>query len=43
MRERVAALAGAFTIASAPGATRVTARLPLPALETLAPAEVTHE
>jgi NarL family two-component system sensor histidine kinase LiaS len=43
MRERVVALAGTLTIASAPGATRVTARLPLPAPEALAPAEVTHE
>jgi signal transduction histidine kinase len=43
MRERVAALDGTLTIASAPGATRVTARLPLPAPEALAPAEVAHD
>jgi NarL family two-component system sensor histidine kinase LiaS len=43
MRERVAALDGTLTIASAPGATCVTARLPLPVAEALAPAEVTHD
>jgi NarL family two-component system sensor histidine kinase LiaS len=43
MRERVAALDGTLTIASAPGATRVTAWLPLPVADALAPAEVTHE
>ncbi len=43
MRERVAALDGTLAIASEPGATRVTAWLPLSAPPALAPAEVMHE